>query len=99
MVSERRSMLLRPMTTQEIEENVWKHDNYDGVAASEDLATLARAHEARGQLRKSMPLWLGMSVVSGYNLTRMSVLSNTGRIGAIGGLAVGAIMTVNSLRM
>ena len=99
MEAERQSMLLRPMSGQEIDEHVWKHHNYNGLAAAADLDTIARAEVARGQLRKTTPIWFGMTVVSGYNLTRMGVLSGSGRMGAIGGLALGALMTVQTLRM
>ena len=44
-------------------------------------------------------MWLGMTAVSGYNITRMGVLSATGRVGAITGLAVGSFMTLNSILM
>ena len=40
-----------------------------------------------------------MTAVSGYNLTRIGVLSNSGRIGAIGGLALGAVMTLATVKM
>ncbi len=99
MVSERKSMLLHLTSGQQINDQVWKHHNYNGLEASDDLATIARAHAARNSLRKSMPLWFGMTVFSGYNITRMGVLSNSGRMGAIGGLALGAIMTVTTLRI
>ena len=53
----------------------------------------------RRQVRKTTPMWLGMTAISGYNLTRMGVLSNSGRIGAIGGFAVGTLMTINTMMM
>ena len=98
-MAERKSMLLSPMTSQQITENVFKHYNYDGVAAHQDLQKIASADAARKQLRMTMPMWFGMTVFSGYNVTRMGVLSNSGRIGAMAGLAVGAIMTVSTATM
>ena len=50
-------------------------------------------------LRKSAPLWLGMTAISGYNLSRMSVLSNSGRVGAAAGLLTGAFFTFRTLTM
>ena len=40
-----------------------------------------------------------MAGVSAYNMSRMGVLSNSGRMGAIAGLTVGAFMTLTTLRM
>ena len=97
--AERRSMLVRPMTGDEINEKIFKHYNYNGAAAAEDLYIVARAESMRRQVRKTTPMWLGMTAISGYNLTRMGVLSNSGRIGAIGGFAVGTLMTINTMMM
>ena len=99
MAEDRRSMLINPMTCDDINEKVFKHYNYDGVRAHADLDTIARAEAARGRLRRSTPIWLGMTAISSYNCTRLSVLSNSGRIGAIGGVALGAAMTITTLRM
>mmetsp|Transcript_41524 Transcript_41524/g.54664 ORF Transcript_41524/g.54664 Transcript_41524/m.54664 type:complete len:100 (+) Transcript_41524:32-331(+) len=99
MVNERTSMLINPMTCDDINEKVFKHYNYDGVRAHGDLDTIARAESARARLRRTVPLWLGMTAVSGYNCTRLGVLSASGRAGAIGGLAFGAFMTFTTLRV
>ena len=36
-MSERNSMLLRPMSGDDIRENVWKHHNWNGLDAYADL--------------------------------------------------------------
>lgn len=96
---ERRSMLIRPMTGDEINEKVLKVYNFNGMEAHKDLDTIARAESFRANMRGTTPVWLGMSAVSGYNITRMGVLSASGRIGAIGGLAFGTLMTITTLKM
>ena len=98
MVTERKSMLLNRMICDQINEHVFKHYNYNGMEADADLQTIVSAEYGRRYLRKSAPIWLGMTAVSGYNLTRMGVLSNSGRIGAMTGLAFGAWMSVVALR-
>lgn len=99
MVNERDHILLHPMSVQQIDEIVFKNYNYNGLEAHNDLQKIARADASRKNLRMTVPLWLGMTAVSGYNVSRMGVLSNSGRIGAIGGLAFGAIMTITTIRM
>ena len=92
-------MLQGNLTCQDIDEKVFKHYNYDGLAAHADLQTIIKADDAKQSLKLMAPMWVGMTGISAYNLTRMGVLSNSGRVGAIGGLAFGAIMTINSFRM
>ena len=99
MDSERRTMVLNSMTSEEINEKIFKHYNYDGLQAYSELSLLARAENARKSLRAQMPIWLGVTGISAYNCTRLSVLSASGRIGAIGGLALGAGMTIATARM
>ena len=96
---ERRHMLLGEMTCQQIDEHVFKHHNFDGLQAQDDLNTIVKADEARRSLRMTSPVWIGMTGVSAYNMTRMGVLSNSGRMGAIAGLTVGAFMTLTTLIM
>ena len=96
-MAERRSMLLAPITCDQINEHVFKHYNYNGLEAQEDLDLIARADITRRRMRKSVPLWLGMTAISGYNVTRMGVLSNSGRIGAIGGLVFGSLATLQCM--
>ena len=67
------------------------------MAAHDELYFVARAELARKKLRRSWPIWLGMTAISGYNVTRMPVLSASGRIGALAGLTVGTMMTFRSL--
>ena len=40
-----------------------------------------------------------MTAISGYNLSRMTVLSNSGRVGAAAGLLTGAFMTFKTLTL
>ena len=98
MLTERQRALIQPLNGDQINELIFKHHNYDGLAAQRDLHLVAQAERFRATMRRSTPVWMGMAAVGGYNLTRMGVLSNTGRIGAIGGLAVGTFMTVFALR-
>ena len=97
LVSERKSMLMQPMTGDEIREKVWKHHNWNCLDAYEDLHTLQAADNGRNVLRKSAPMWFGMTVLSSYNVSRMTVLSNSGRVGAVAGVLTGAWMTYKTL--
>ena len=96
-MSERNSMLLRPMSGDDIRENVWKHHNWNGLDAYADLQLLQSADHGRQVMRRSVPLWLGMTAISGYNVSRMTVLSNSGKAGAVAGLLTGAFMTYRTL--
>lgn len=87
------------MTGDEINEKVFKVYNFNGSDAHQDLDTMARAANFRAFMRGTSPVWMGMCAVSGYNISRMGVLSASGRIGAIGGLAFGTFMTINTMRM
>lgn len=93
----RQSMFLRHMTVEQLDEHIFKHYNYNGIDAHQDLALIASAEKARKATRNSAPIWLGMTAFSGYNMTRMGVLSASGRIGAITGLAIGSFMTFSAL--
>ena len=75
---------------------IFKHYNYNGMEAEADLRTMAAAYNARQTLKKSAPIWIGLTAFSAYNVSRMGVLSVSGRVGAISGLAFGSIMTVAS---
>lgn len=99
MVNERRSMMLNHMSGDEINEQIFKHHNFDGLASHSDLSLVARAEYSRSSLRATTPLWLGMTSVGAYNCTRLGVLSASGRIGAIGGVALGAVMTFTTYKM
>lgn len=87
-------MLVQKLTAEQIDQNIFKFYNYNGAAAHEDLKRVVAADSARKGMKKYLPVWMGMTAVSGYNLTRMGVLSNSGRVGAIGGLALGASTTL-----
>ena len=93
----RQSMFLHKMTGEQIDEHVFKHYNYNGEEAAADLHRIASAEKARRQLRASAPVWLGMTAFSAYNVSRMGVLSASGRIGALSGLVVGSCLTIASL--
>ena len=97
MISERKSMLLKPMSGDEIRENVWKHHNWNGLEAHDDLMVLQAADHGRQVLRRTVPLWFGVTVLSGYNVSRMTVLSNSGRVGAVAGVLTGAFMTYKTM--
>ena len=99
MVNERKSMLLNQMSAEEINEKVFKHYNYNGLEAYADLSLIARAEASRASLRSTTPLFLGMTGVSAFNCTRLSVLSASGKMGAVGGLVFGAAMTFTTMRM
>ena len=90
-------MFLRYMTADQIDEHVFKHHNYNGMDAHNDLTLIASAERARRFTQNSAPIWLGMTAFSGYNVTRMGVLSASGRVGAITGLAIGSLMTFAAL--
>ena len=97
MVDERKRMFLQPMTTDEINEKVWKHHNYNCLDAYDDLSTLQAADHGRVMLKRTTPLWFGMTLLSSYNITRMTVLSNSGRVGAVAGVLTGAFMTYKTM--
>ena len=86
------------MTGDEIKEKVFKHYNYDGLQADADLNKLASAEAMRRRMRMSAPIWFGLTVFSAENCARLGVLSRSGKIGAIGGLAFGAMMTFTTIR-
>lgn len=97
METDRKNLLIQKLTTEQIDQHIFKHYNYNGVEAHEDLKRVVAADAARKVMRKYMPVWVGMTAVSGYNVSRMGVLSASGRIGAIGGLFLGAGATLYSL--
>ena len=85
-------MLWKDLTTAQIEENIFKPHNYNGEAMHHDLVQLERHNRARQLGRQTMPLWMGMTAISTYNLSRFSVLSKTGQGAAISGLIGGLYM-------
>ena len=91
----RNTMLWRNLTTAEIEEKIFKHHNYDGAVMHKDLLALERHHRARKLGNSLMPMWLGMTAVSTYNLSRFGVLSKTGKGAAVAGF-IGGIYLVAS---
>ena len=97
IVGERKSRLLQPMSGDEIREEVWKHHNWNGLAAYDDLMTLQAADHGRVVLRRTVPLWFGVTLLSSYNVSRMTVLSNSGRVGAVAGVLTGAFMTYKTM--
>lgn len=97
MAEERAKILIKPMSCAQIDEHIFKFHNFDGQAAENDLLNVMRYDAARKRMKSMMPFWMGMTAVSGYNMTRMGVLSNSGRVGAIGGLVVGGTMVISSL--
>lgn len=98
MESDRRSMFLREMSCDEVNDNIFKHHNYNGLDSYEDLKKLVYHDMARRRMRKALPIWLGMTAFGGYNLTRMGVLSASGRVGALAGVVIGSTMTLTALK-
>lgn len=88
----RSELLWRDLNTTEIEQHIFKHYNYNGEAMHNDLLLLERHNRARQLGRKTMPLWLGMSAVAAYNLSRFGVLSRTGQGAAVAGMIGGIYM-------
>ena len=43
----RQSMFLRHMTVEQLDEHIFKHHNYSGIDAPQDLALIASAQKAR----------------------------------------------------
>ena len=43
----RQSMFLRHMTVEQLDEHIFKHHNYSGIDAHQDLALIASAQKAR----------------------------------------------------
>ena len=99
MVNERKSMLINPMSCDQINEFIFKHHNYNGAEAHNDLLIQAKAEQTRRRMKNSMPMWMGLVGIAGYNVTRMGVLSPSGRIGAIGGLAFSTFALIESMRV
>jgi len=82
------------MTSKDINEHIWKHYNYNFLAAQKDLEFIERADKHRKRMRKTTPLWLGMTAVSGYNMSRLGFLSASGRVATVSGLVLGSVMTI-----
>jgi len=91
--SDRRTLLWRDLNTKEIEENIFKFHNYDGVKMHRDLQLLEKHDRAKKWTRATVPIWLGITGISAYNVTRFGVLSKTGQAGALAGLVLGAYLT------
>ena len=87
---ERVLFLTRPMTGDEVTEKIFKYYNYNGLDAHDDISRLERATTNRQRFRNSAPMWLGMTAVSAYNVTRTGVLSKSGRTVAVAGLVLGS---------
>ena len=90
-------MFRGPMTVADIDEHVFKFFNYNGAQCENAIQRIAVAENARKFQKRWLPYGLGMIAFSGYNLSRFGVLSSSGRIGAISGLAIGTFMTVVSV--
>lgn len=82
---------------KDIEQNIFKHHNYDGVSIQSDLAEIDAYQRARKAARKSTPIWLTIGGISAYNISRFGVLSKTGQAGAMLGLLCGSWMTYSTL--
>jgi hypothetical protein len=58
-----------------------------------ELEIIERHDRAKYYARASAPVWLGMTALSAYNLTRFGVLSKSGQAAAVGGLFIGAYLS------
>ena len=75
----------------EMREILARH-NFNGKAAEVELGSYMAKHRYCQSQVNSVPFWLGMGIFSGYQMTRFSVLSGTGRLGAVIGLPMGFLV-------
>ena len=76
----------------EIDEKIFKPNNYDMMKMNRELKFLAiREQNRRQHYMLQIMLGTGITGFSAYNATRMGVLSKNGRIGALAGLAFGPL--------
>lgn len=78
MDSDRKALLWSNLTARDIREHIYKYHNYDGVKMNKELLIIERHDRAKRYARASAPVWLGMTAISAYNITRFGVLSKTG---------------------
>ena len=57
------------------------------------------AERSRATARTTMPVWLGLTAFSAYNVSRIGGLSGSGRGAAVAGLASGLYLTWASMNM
>ncbi len=78
------------LTMSEINATILNPNNGDMLASYNDLSTLAQMDRARQKFNLLFSTaGVGIFGVSAYNMTRMKVLSKTGKVGAVLGLYVG----------
>ena len=62
-----------------------------------DLVQAEAYHRAQKNAKKMIPVFGLLTFVSGYNISRFGVLSQTGRLGATFGLLFGSYMTYSTI--
>ena len=83
-------------SVKDFEENMLKHHSFDGEAMTQDMKHLLAYERAKHWQRQSATIWIGMTAMSAYNMSRFGVLSKSGKVGAVMGLCVGSFMTFGS---
>lgn len=85
------------LSAKQLREEVFDKHNWNGEAMANDILTLERHERATKYAKATMPVWAGVTAVSAYNLTRLGVLSGSGKGAALAGSVLGAYMTVSTL--
>ena len=80
-----------------IMENVFKTNDFDGLKAHEDLSRLVREEKLRNVARFEAVLGAGGALISLYNLSRIGQLSSSGKVAAVGGLALSSYWTLANI--
>jgi hypothetical protein len=85
------------MTMQQIGEQIYKPNNWDGENAHKELDALRLKEEWQATRKLYTPVYLGVAGISAYNVMRMGALSGSGRIAALAGLAWGSLAAADVL--
>ena len=82
----------KDLTWTQIESQILKPNNYDMRLCYSQLAWMAHYDsERRNTWLLNRVFGFGVLGISGYNLSRMGVLSKTGKAGAVAGIFVGLL--------
>ena len=88
----------RDTTSDELTAVLREH-NYDMLSAYYTLRRVQMVEETRARHRKVFPaLGLGITAFSAYNVSRIGVLTGTGKVAAMLGMVVGPILLSDLLR-
>ena len=94
----RSDLIYRDLSCDELTQKVLKHHNYDGLRANQELRQLAWLYNIRQRNAVLHPLvGISMTGISAYNLSRMGVLSNSGKVGAVAGFCVGSLVLLSAV--